>query len=323
MHGTPLTRPQWRTGRSRHLRPLTLKDRLPRHGTSRRWPHRRTSLCTGLNRLRRRRLIDRPRSGLRDDHAWRRSHWRSRPHRRCRYRWRWRRGRRNRRSCHLNCRLRRWRRRRWCCWANGRRWRSSRRRGCGYRSCRLSRRNHRRCRWTHDRSRRPRRLRRNESRCWRRRCCWFRCRWWRRRRSRGRRRCSGWLGLNCRRAWCRRARRRRRRSRCGCLLLLRDQLQNIARLGDVRQVNLRLDFFRLSPETRTARRRTRLGGRAEVRPHFFRLVVLERTGVRLLLGDSNFGENIKDGLALDFQFPGQVVDSNLTHLPFLCPAPAP
>jgi hypothetical protein len=91
----------------------------------------------------------------------------------------------------------------------------------------------------------------------------------------------------------------------------------------VGEVDLGLDFFGLAAGTRTPRRRTRLSGAAEVDPHFLRFVILERTGVRLLLGDSNFGEDIKNGLALDFQFPGQIVDSNLTHPPFLCPAPAP
>jgi len=91
----------------------------------------------------------------------------------------------------------------------------------------------------------------------------------------------------------------------------------------VGEIDLGLDFFGLTAETRTARRRARFSGVAEMGPHFLRFVVLKRTGVRFLLGDSNFGENIKDGLALDFQFPGQIVDSNLTHPPFLCPAPAP
>jgi hypothetical protein len=89
------------------------------------------------------------------------------------------------------------------------------------------------------------------------------------------------------------------------------------------EVDLGLDFFRLTAGTATARRRARFGRVVEVAPHFLCFVILERTGVRLLLGDSNFGEDIKNGLALDFQFPGQIVDSNLTHPPFLCPAPAP
>jgi urocanate hydratase len=58
-------------------------------------------------------------------------------------------------------------------------------------------------------------------------------------------------------------------------------------------------------------------------PHLLRLVFFQRTGVRLLFGDSNFRQNIEDGLAFDFQFPGQVVDSNLTHPPLLCPATFP
>jgi hypothetical protein len=62
---------------------------------------------------------------------------------------------------------------------------------------------------------------------------------------------------------------------------------------------------------------------AEVSPHFFRFVFLDRTGVRLLLGGADFDQDIKNCLALDFQFPGQIVDSNLTHPPFLGPATAP
>ena len=43
----------------------------------------------------------------------------------------------------------------------------------------------------------------------------------------------------------------------------------------------------------------------------------------LLLGDSDFREDIENSLAFDFQLPGQIVNSNLTHPPFLCPATAP
>jgi hypothetical protein len=42
-----------------------------------------------------------------------------------------------------------------------------------------------------------------------------------------------------------------------------------------------------------------------------------------LLGDSNFREDIENSLAFDFQLPGQIVDSNLTHPPFLGTATAP
>ncbi len=40
----------------------------------------------------------------------------------------------------------------------------------------------------------------------------------------------------------------------------------------------------------------------QVGTHTFCLIVLQRTGVRLLLRNSNGFENIKNGPALDFQF---------------------
>jgi hypothetical protein len=43
----------------------------------------------------------------------------------------------------------------------------------------------------------------------------------------------------------------------------------------------------------------------------------------LLLGDANFRQDIENSFTFDFQLPGQIVDSNLTHPPFLCPAPSP
>jgi hypothetical protein len=40
----------------------------------------------------------------------------------------------------------------------------------------------------------------------------------------------------------------------------------------------------------------------------------------LLLGDANGGQEIEDFLALDFQLPGQIVDSNLgLHPPCISP----
>jgi len=44
-------------------------------------------------------------------------------------------------------------------------------------------------------------------------------------------------------------------------------------------------------------------------------MVLNRTGVSLLLGNAHLNEHIEDGFALDFQFSGQIVDSNLAHPP--------
>src|SRR5271167_1856988 len=37
----------------------------------------------------------------------------------------------------------------------------------------------------------------------------------------------------------------------------------------------------------------------------------------LLFCDAHFGQRVQNGLALDFQLSGQIVDSNLTHPPFL------
>jgi hypothetical protein len=326
MHRTALSRPQRRTRRSRHLWPRTLENRLPRHRTARSRPHRRSGRWARLNRLRRRRLVNWTRPSLRNDHP----RWRSRRGRRLCWRscyWLRRRSTRsrrwwcNRRSC-LHGRIRHWLRR-WCCRTNRRRrCCGTCRSGCRRWSRRPGRRCNRRCRRPNNRSRWPRGLRCDETRRWRRRCCRFRRRR-RRRRHAGRGRGGSWLGFNWGRARNWRTWRSRRRSGCCCLLLLRDQLQHVAWLGDVRQVDLCLDFVGFAPSAGRARRRTRLGGFAEVGSHFLRLVVLKRAGVRLLFGNPNFGENIKDGLALDFQFSGQIVNSNLTHLPFLCSAPAP
>jgi hypothetical protein len=38
--------------------------------------------------------------------------------------------------------------------------------------------------------------------------------------------------------------------------------------------------------------------------------------MRLLLGYANVRQRIENGFALDFQFPGKIVDSNLTHPAF-------
>jgi hypothetical protein len=61
----------------------------------------------------------------------------------------------------------------------------------------------------------------------------------------------------------------------------------------------------------------RFAGGAEVGPHFFRFVVLNGTGMSLLLSDSDHRKYVENGFTLDFQLPGQIVDSNLAHPPFL------
>lgn len=59
--------------------------------------------------------------------------------------------------------------------------------------------------------------------------------------------------------------------------------------------------------------------RAEMRAHLVRVVVFERARVRALVSDSQLGKVLNDRLAFDFQFPRQIVDSNLTHFPSFFP----
>jgi hypothetical protein len=47
--------------------------------------------------------------------------------------------------------------------------------------------------------------------------------------------------------------------------------------------------------------------------HFFGLIGLDRTGVRLRFGDANRRQSIQNGLALDFQLSCKIVDSNFAH----------
>jgi len=42
--------------------------------------------------------------------------------------------------------------------------------------------------------------------------------------------------------------------------------------------------------------------------------------MRLLFGHPDMRKRVKDGPAFDFQFSGEIVDSNLTHPAFLFPA---
>jgi len=103
------------------------------------------------------------------------------------------------------------------------------------------------------------------------------------------------------------------------LLLPNNRLQHVARLRDVGKINLGTDLVwrAIAGTSGWPGRSVRLAGSAEVDPHFFRFVVFERAGMSFLLGDADFGKHIENRFALDFQFPGQIVDSNLTHPPLL------
>jgi hypothetical protein len=101
------------------------------------------------------------------------------------------------------------------------------------------------------------------------------------------------------------------------LLLADDRLQNVSGAGDVRKINLCFDAFGFG-----AGRARRLGSRTFARAtqldaDFLRLILFQRTGVRLLLGHPYIGQYVENSFALDFQLSGQIVDSNLTHPP-LC-----
>jgi len=99
-----------------------------------------------------------------------------------------------------------------------------------------------------------------------------------------------------------------------------DRLQHVARLGNVGEIEFRLDLIRARP------RRARLScGRsfvvpAKVLPNLLGFVRFYGTGVSFLFGDAKGRQEIKDLLAFDFQLPGQIVDSNLRlHPPFVSP----
>jgi hypothetical protein len=88
----------------------------------------------------------------------------------------------------------------------------------------------------------------------------------------------------------------------------------------VGEVDLGLDFVSLARGTRGPGW-SRLSGGAEMGPHLVCFVVFKRTGMGFLFSDTNFRQDVKNRLALDLQLSRQIVDSNLTHPPFLLPPP--
>jgi len=105
------------------------------------------------------------------------------------------------------------------------------------------------------------------------------------------------------------------------LLFLRDELEDVAGLGNMREIDLGFDLVIAAGSARGARAgRGSFGARFKNGAHLLSLVVLERTGVRLLLGDTSFRKNVENCLAFNFQLPSQIVDSNLTHPPYFSSA---
>jgi hypothetical protein len=99
------------------------------------------------------------------------------------------------------------------------------------------------------------------------------------------------------------------------LLPFENRLERVARLGDVREVELRLQivFRRASP--RSGPLPTISAALAEMRLYLLRLFHADGTGVGFLFYNSDRVENVQDGPALDLQFSRQIVDSNLIYHP--------
>jgi hypothetical protein len=115
-------------------------------------------------------------------------------------------------------------------------------------------------------------------------------------------------------SWRARTRRQATRLRFG-LPACQNRLHCVARLGDIREIELRPVLRRL-PACRAAATPV-----LEVVAHPFRLIGLDRTGVRLTLGHANRCQSVQNGPALDFQFPCEIVNSNFAH-PSLFISPA-
>ena len=90
----------------------------------------------------------------------------------------------------------------------------------------------------------------------------------------------------------------------------------------MRKIDLGPDFVRIGTAGPCGLARgLSFAGGAEVGPYLFRFVVFNGTGMSLLLSDSNFLKYVENSFTLNFQLPGQVVDSNL-HPPFLSSEPS-
>jgi len=158
------------------------------------------------------------------------------------------------------------------------------------------------------------------------------------------RRCRTWLGNNLARFWTSRCSGRRsgnncswrglcwRRGRCCslpsgsglgrrvarcCLFFLflgQNGLHHIARLGDVREINLGRNALR---GARRLCRRLACGTRSalKMRANLIGLILFKRTGVGLSSGQAKLRQHVENLSALDLHLARKIVDSNLTHPP--------
>jgi hypothetical protein len=100
-------------------------------------------------------------------------------------------------------------------------------------------------------------------------------------------------------------------------VLLADGIQNVARPGNMREIDLGLNSIAINAAGASVPGSALcFAGSAQVRTHLLRFVLFHGTGVRLLLRDAYFRKCVENGFTFDFQLPGQIVNSNLAHPPF-------
>jgi len=110
----------------------------------------------------------------------------------------------------------------------------------------------------------------------------------------------------------------RRSSRGHRGLLLTDGIQNVAGPGNIGKIDLGFDLIRFNAAgARVPGRGLGFALSAQVGAHLLRFVLFHGTGVRLLLSNAYFRKCVENRFAFDFQLPGQIVNSNLAHPPFL------
>jgi hypothetical protein len=84
-------------------------------------------------------------------------------------------------------------------------------------------------------------------------------------------------------------------------LLAHDRLEHVARLRDIRQINLGLDLIGLDATgTGLLVRLLGIACTAEVATHFFRFEIFNGARMSLLLGDADRSKRFENSFALDF-----------------------
>jgi hypothetical protein len=100
--------------------------------------------------------------------------------------------------------------------------------------------------------------------------------------------------------------------------LLANRIQYVARPGNIGEIDLGLYLVAIDAAgARLSCRGLRFAGCAQISAQLLRFVFFHGTGVRLLLCDAYFRKCVENRFAFNFQLPGQIVDSNLAHPPFL------